>query len=128
MTSDRHFFVCYCMLMSEMQDLLDKLHTEPSTKANRPYLVEFIKRQTEVLRQYPEQERLMGHDASTGAGMICAAIAYNCADEGVEHDDWLDETTEPVLMAIMETTSPLDADGNHPENWKELFQLVDKLS
>lgn len=112
--------------MSKLQDLKNKVYVEPSTKATRPYLVELIKLQISDAKALSEKQ-LLGSEGADIATDVCGAIAWNDADEGVEHDSWLSAENEPILYKILNVSGVLDENSNNKEKWLELFSLVDTL-
>jgi len=112
--------------MNQLQTLKNLVFTEPSSKAVRPHLLELIRFQINRAHLLSNQELLHGEGANIAA-VICGAIAWNSADEGVEHDGWLNANDEPLLFDILNVSGSLDADGNDKEKWIQLFELVERL-
>ena len=112
--------------MSELQNLKSKVYVEPSTDANRPYIIDLIKLRVADAKTLSEDELLHG-EGSVIAADICGAIAWNSADEGVEHDNWLNNQSEPTLYEIMDISGKLDADASDKDSWQQLFSVSDTL-
>lgn len=112
--------------MSDLQDLKNHVFVEPSTVANRPFIVKLIKSRVQDARALSDDELLNGEGHSIAAD-ICGALAWNSANTGVAHTNWLNAQDEPRLIEIMNVSGVLDADANNKETWHELFLLADSL-
>lgn len=112
--------------MNSIHDLRSKVFVEPSTLANRPYIVELIRLQVANAKSMSEDELLQG-EGNNIASDISGILAWNSADNGVEHDNWLNANDEPILYEILNVAAELDAEGNSKQNWHKLFLLSDSL-
>lgn len=101
------------------------VHSEPTTQALRPYVVEYLRRRAAEAQALSNDEILhsKGWDK---ASRICGALAWQGAD-GVEGDDWITEEDEPELFQALQLSGKLDIDSNNQAAWDELFAIIDKL-
>lgn len=112
--------------MNEFQDLKSQAFKEPSTVANRPFIIKLIKVRVRDARGLSDDELLHGQGMSI-ASDISGVLAWNSADSGVDHDNWLNENNEPILYEVLQVSGALDAEGNTRDNWLKLFSLSENL-
>ena len=109
-----------------MSQLRDKVFSTPTTRDVRPYVVEYLRRQTDRARTLTNEDLLHGKGADISSSMF-GALALQGSD-GAEGVDWITKEAEPTLFRMMLLASRLDVDDNNDQaTWDELFKIVDKL-
>lgn len=110
--------------MQKKYDLSRKVHSEPTGRHLRPYLIDYIQIQIEQVQQLSAEELLHGRGDRVVAS-ICGALAWQGANNG---DEWITEQTEPVLWRLLELSGKLDANSDDIEAWNELTSVANKLT
>lgn len=112
-------------LRADLSHLRQEIFVEPATETTRPALLKYLRTQAKLAKSMPSADLYEGKGNGIAAD-ICGALAWPGAT-GVDGDNWITPTSEPLLWRVLELSSELDIDSNNPTAWQELLDHIDRL-
>lgn len=106
-------------------EILDILHSEPSSPIHRPLVVEYINHFASKANHLTKEE-LYGKEGHGIAADLLRILALQGLF-GSGGYDWITEEDEPNLYTMQHYASLLDESPDKPEVWEKLLSLASKI-